>query len=156
VRWCGPDSKLGQDPGGLVDQLRWGSGEYGGTGLDKQQGRPVDRQAADAGQLGQHLGQLAGELDPGGPAATDHHGRQAARHGAVQATGGSVDEEQAERMIKRFPLDLLPRGWEVITRDDVNVGAFLSRLGCPLLATEDAPRRADTTNVTTLLKDRGE
>ena len=34
------------------------------------------RQAEAAGYLGQHLGQLAGELDSGGAASTDHHGRQ--------------------------------------------------------------------------------
>ena len=59
----------------------------------------------------------------------DHE--QFLRHGAVQATGGSVDEEQAERMIKHFPRDLLQRGWEMITRDDIR--AFLSRLDCPPL-----------------------
>ena len=51
----------------------------------------------------------------------------------MQAAGGYVDEEQAERMIKRFPRDLLQRGWEMITRDDVGIGAFLSRLDCPVL-----------------------
>jgi hypothetical protein len=52
----------------------------------------------------------------------DHE--QFLRHGAVQATGGSVDEEQAERMIKRSPRDLLQRGWEMSTRDNVDIGAF--------------------------------
>jgi pimeloyl-ACP methyl ester carboxylesterase len=55
------------------------------------------------------------------------------RHGAVQATGGSVDEEQAERMIERFPRGLMQRGWETITRDDVQIGELLSQLDCPLL-----------------------
>src|SRR5207248_8763127 len=31
-----------------------------------------------AGRLGQHLGQFAGQFDPGGAAAADHYGRQAA------------------------------------------------------------------------------
>jgi pimeloyl-ACP methyl ester carboxylesterase len=55
------------------------------------------------------------------------------RHGTVQATGGSIDEEQAERMIKRFPRELMERGWEMITRDDVRIGDLLSQLDCPLL-----------------------
>jgi hypothetical protein len=55
------------------------------------------------------------------------------RHGAVQATGGSIDEEQAERMIERFPRELIQRGWEMITRDDVDIGDLLAQLDCPLL-----------------------
>jgi pimeloyl-ACP methyl ester carboxylesterase len=55
------------------------------------------------------------------------------RFGAVQATGGSIDEEQAERMIKRFPRELMQRGWEMITRDDVQIGELLAQLDCPLL-----------------------
>jgi hypothetical protein len=55
------------------------------------------------------------------------------RHGIAQATGGSVDAEQAERIIERFPRELMRRGWEVITRDDVKIGDFLAQLDCPLL-----------------------
>jgi pimeloyl-ACP methyl ester carboxylesterase len=55
------------------------------------------------------------------------------RFGAVQATGGSLDEELAERMIKRFPRELMQRGWEMITRDDADIGALLAQLDCPLL-----------------------
>jgi pimeloyl-ACP methyl ester carboxylesterase len=55
------------------------------------------------------------------------------RHGAVQLTGGSVDEEQAERMINRFPRELMQRGWEMITRDDVQIGDLLDQLDCPML-----------------------
>ena len=62
----------------------------------------------------------------------------------MQATGGSVDEEQAERMIKRLPRDLLQRGWEMITRDDVNIGASLSRLDCPLLLAKHEGSLAST------------
>ena len=62
---------------------------------------------------------------------TDHE--QFLRHGAVQATGGSIDEEQAERMIERFPRDLMQRGWEMITRDDVDLREPLAKLDCPLL-----------------------
>ncbi|MGH2993454.1 MAG: alpha/beta fold hydrolase [Solirubrobacterales bacterium] len=56
------------------------------------------------------------------------------RHGAAQVTGGSIDEEQAERMIERFPRDLLTTdAWETLTRDDVQIGELLGRLDCPLL-----------------------
>jgi pimeloyl-ACP methyl ester carboxylesterase len=62
---------------------------------------------------------------------TDHE--EFLRHGAVQLTGGSVDEAQAEQMIRRFPRDRMQRGWEMITRDDVDVGEMLAKLDCPLL-----------------------
>jgi hypothetical protein len=62
---------------------------------------------------------------------TDHE--QFLRHGVVQATGGSVDEEQARRVIERIPRELMERGWNVITRDDVEIGELLSQLDCPLL-----------------------
>jgi pimeloyl-ACP methyl ester carboxylesterase len=63
--------------------------------------------------------------------ATDHE--EFLRHGAVQATGGSIDEDLAERMIRRFPRGLMQRGWEMITRDDLDLGAQLAKLDCPLL-----------------------
>ena len=63
--------------------------------------------------------------------ATDH--KQFLRYGAVQATGGSVDEEQAERVIERFPSDLIQRGFEILTRDDVDLRPLLEQLDCPLL-----------------------
>lgn len=63
--------------------------------------------------------------------ATDHE--QFLRYGAVQATGGSIDEEQAEQLLKRFPRDQMQRGWEMITRDDVDIGDLLEQLDCPLL-----------------------
>jgi pimeloyl-ACP methyl ester carboxylesterase len=62
---------------------------------------------------------------------TDHE--QFLRHAGVQLTGGSVDEEQVERMIERFPRDLMQRGWEMITRDDVELREPLAKLDCPLL-----------------------
>ncbi|MGH2960572.1 MAG: alpha/beta fold hydrolase [Solirubrobacterales bacterium] len=62
---------------------------------------------------------------------TDHE--QFLRYGAVQATGGSINEEQAERMIKRFPRELMQRGWAMITRDDADLGEPLAKLDCPLL-----------------------
>ena len=62
---------------------------------------------------------------------TDHE--EFLRHGTVQATGGSIDEALAERMIKRFPRDLIQGGWAMITRDDVLIGDLLAELDCPLL-----------------------
>jgi pimeloyl-ACP methyl ester carboxylesterase len=55
------------------------------------------------------------------------------RHGIVQATGGSVREDLAERMIERVPHDLLVSGWEVITREDDELGDLLRQVDCPLL-----------------------
>ncbi len=55
------------------------------------------------------------------------------RHGIAQVTGGSIDEEQAERMIERFPRDLIAAGWEGLTRDDIEIGDLLGQLDCPLL-----------------------
>jgi pimeloyl-ACP methyl ester carboxylesterase len=55
------------------------------------------------------------------------------RHAIAQVTGGSVDEELAERMVARFPPDLIATGWETITRDDEDIGELLGQLDCPLL-----------------------
>jgi pimeloyl-ACP methyl ester carboxylesterase len=55
------------------------------------------------------------------------------RHGIAQVTGGSVSEDLAERMIERFPRDLMVDGWEAVTRDDTDIGALIAQLGCPLL-----------------------
>ncbi len=55
------------------------------------------------------------------------------RYGIAQATGGSVSEEHAERMIERFPRDLLAVGWEAVTRDDEQIGDLLAQLDCPML-----------------------
>lgn len=62
---------------------------------------------------------------------TDHEAF--VRHGIAQATGGSVSEDLAERMVERFPQDLMAEGWGSITRDDTDIGAMLARLDCPLL-----------------------
>jgi pimeloyl-ACP methyl ester carboxylesterase len=55
------------------------------------------------------------------------------RHGIAQATGGSVSEDLADRMIERFPRDLLLTGWEAITREDEEFTDLLAQLDCPLL-----------------------
>lgn len=60
------------------------------------------------------------------------------RHGIAQATGGSVSEELAERMIERFPRDLLLTGWEAITREDEEFADLLAQLDCPLLFAQHA------------------
>jgi hypothetical protein len=39
------------------------------------------------------------------------------RHGIVQSTRGSVDEELAGRMIERFPRETMEVGWEVLTAE---------------------------------------
>jgi hypothetical protein len=62
---------------------------------------------------------------------TDHEAF--VRHGIAQVTGGSVSERLAERMIERFPEDLMVAGWEAITRDDTDIGALVAQLECPLL-----------------------
>jgi hypothetical protein len=61
----------------------------------------------------------------------DHE--QFLRHGITQATGGSVDEEQAQRMIERFPEGRIRSGWKMMTRDDVKLDDLLAQLDCPLL-----------------------
>jgi hypothetical protein len=55
------------------------------------------------------------------------------RHGIAQATGGSVREDMADRMIERFPRDLLLSGWEAITRENEQIGELLRQVDCPLL-----------------------
>src|SRR6266545_4835367 len=40
------------------------------------------------------------------------------RFGIAQVTGGSVDEEQAERMLERIPLDMMVEGWAALTADE--------------------------------------
>jgi pimeloyl-ACP methyl ester carboxylesterase len=63
----------------------------------------------------------------------DNDHEQFLRFATVQATGGSIDEDHAARMIARFPRELMREGWEMITRDDVDLGEQLSKLDCPLL-----------------------
>jgi hypothetical protein len=62
--------------------------------------------------------------------ATDHEAF--IRHGIAQATGGSVSEDLAERMIERFPHDLLVSGWAAMTQDE-EIGELLAQVDCPLL-----------------------
>jgi hypothetical protein len=65
------------------------------------------------------------------------------RHGA-RAGDGSPSTRNRPRVIKRLFRDLLRRGW-AITRDDVDGGALLSRLDCPLFSpSRRVARRART------------
>jgi hypothetical protein len=55
------------------------------------------------------------------------------RYGIAQSTGGSVSEELAERMVERFPKDLVEAGWNAVTADDERFGKRLRQLDLPLL-----------------------
>jgi hypothetical protein len=55
------------------------------------------------------------------------------RHGIAQVTAGSISEDVAERMLERFPAELLVDGWERITAEDDRFGELLTELDCPLL-----------------------
>jgi hypothetical protein len=55
------------------------------------------------------------------------------RYGIAQATGGSIGEDLAQRMIDRFPRELMLLGWERVTADDDPFGDLLKRLECPML-----------------------
>jgi pimeloyl-ACP methyl ester carboxylesterase len=56
------------------------------------------------------------------------------RHGIVQATHGSVDEELAQRIIDRFPDDeRTVASWEALTSGDEPIEDDLRALGVPLL-----------------------
>jgi hypothetical protein len=56
------------------------------------------------------------------------------RHGIVQATHGSVDEQLAQRMIERFPDPAtLIAGWEALTIPEEPIEDALRELSAPLL-----------------------
>ena len=55
------------------------------------------------------------------------------RYGIAQSTAGSVSEELAERMVERFPKELLTTGWEAVTAEDEQFGNVLRGLDLPLL-----------------------
>jgi pimeloyl-ACP methyl ester carboxylesterase len=54
------------------------------------------------------------------------------RFGIAQVTGGSVDEQLAQRMLERLPVDAMAEGWAAITADE-QFGEVLAALDCPLL-----------------------
>jgi len=55
------------------------------------------------------------------------------RYGIAQSTGGSVGEELAQRMLDRFPKELMLIGWERVTADDEPFGDALRELDLPML-----------------------
>jgi len=55
------------------------------------------------------------------------------RYGIAQVSGGSIGEDLAESMVKRFPKELMAIGWERVTRDDVPIADALRELDRPLL-----------------------
>jgi hypothetical protein len=54
-------------------------------------------------------------------------------HAIPQVTHGSVDEDHAQRIVERFPKELIEIGWEIMGRDDVPVGDLLEGFDCPML-----------------------
>jgi hypothetical protein len=47
-------------------------------------------------------------------------------------TGGSVNEDLAERMLERLPVDAMAEGWAAVTADEP-FAEVLTGLECPLL-----------------------
>ena len=54
------------------------------------------------------------------------------RHGIAQATGGSIDEELAEEILRRIPTENMLQGWEIMTAPLEYAGTVLG-LDCPML-----------------------
>jgi len=54
------------------------------------------------------------------------------RYGIAQVTRGSVDEEQAERMLQRLPTEHMAESWRALTADEP-FGDLLAPLDCPML-----------------------
>jgi hypothetical protein len=64
--------------------------------------------------------------------AQDH--REFIRHGIVQMTRGSVDDELAAQMIDRFPAgEWLELAWDSLSSEDEPIGEMLREYGGPLL-----------------------
>jgi hypothetical protein len=59
--------------------------------------------------------------------------RSFVRHGIVQLTQGGYDDELAERMLERFPPELVEGGWNMAIEEPIEIGEILRRVGCPLL-----------------------
>jgi hypothetical protein len=55
------------------------------------------------------------------------------RHGIVQLTQGAYRDELAERMLERFPRELVEGGWDMARDEPVDIGEILLKVGCPLL-----------------------
>ena len=54
------------------------------------------------------------------------------RHGITQVTGGSVDEDMADRILERLPTDDMLKSWEILTTP-VDYADQLLGLDCPML-----------------------
>jgi hypothetical protein len=54
------------------------------------------------------------------------------RYAIAQVTGGSIDEDLAQKMIERLPADNMIEGWELLTAP-VDYADQLLNLDCPLL-----------------------
>lgn len=55
------------------------------------------------------------------------------RHAIPQVRHGSFDEELADRMLERIPMELAQTAWEMSVLDDEPIGELLRRLDLPLL-----------------------
>jgi pimeloyl-ACP methyl ester carboxylesterase len=63
-----------------------------------------------------------------------HDHREFIRHGIVQITRGSVDDEAAKQMIQRFPdSEFIGRAWEALEAEREPIGDMLRQVGRPLL-----------------------
>jgi len=54
------------------------------------------------------------------------------RHGITQVTGGSIDEELADRMLERLPTENMLEQWQLLTAP-VDYADRLLSLDCPML-----------------------
>jgi pimeloyl-ACP methyl ester carboxylesterase len=63
-----------------------------------------------------------------------HDHREFIRHGIVQITRGSVDDETAKQMVERFPdSEFIGRAWEALEAEHEPIGDMLRKVGCRLL-----------------------
>jgi pimeloyl-ACP methyl ester carboxylesterase len=63
-----------------------------------------------------------------------HDHREFTRHGIVQITRGSVDDETAKQIVQRFPDgEFIGRTWEALEAEHEPVGDMLRKVGRPLL-----------------------
>jgi pimeloyl-ACP methyl ester carboxylesterase len=129
-----------------VDRRGWERYFVVGDGYSTATAARIARERADAVQ-GIALGHASVTYDMDGerPAvrrpvwaamrqllSQDH--REFIRHGIVQMTRGSVDDELAGRMIDRFPSgEWLERAWDSLSEEQEDIGALLAGYDGPLL-----------------------
>jgi hypothetical protein len=63
----------------------------------------------------------------------EHDYHSFVRYGISQATQGLISEELAQRMIERFPRELMALGWHRVTTDDSPIESWLREIDRPLL-----------------------